>query len=234
MRRDMVLRGVPLWARIARAVSMLALPLLLVRASCTAPAVTTFHEDLPAYAPNWGPPESRFGYHRVLWTDGTAWRPADYFDLGCRTGQQAGAVAFEQGLTATAFTSSLVAGAQVGVALLHPSIALRGTWLPLRMAGQVHPDGLRFGFEPSDLWQVTMLGGTPYHAHGLGWAAGGRVSRQGFGPVLTGEFGSGVLSLRTELSATFRTPWADSTTKGQSSTLGIGAAHHGKAPAERR
>jgi hypothetical protein len=215
-----------------RVVSLLALPILFIGATCNAPAVTTFHEDLPAYAPSWGPPESRFGYHRVFWTDGTIFRPADYFDLGCRTGQQAGAVAFEQGLTAVVFTNSLVAGPQVGVTLVHPSIALRGSWLPVRVAGQVRPDGLRFGFEPDKLWQVTMLGGTPYRAHGLGWAAGGRVSRQGFGPVLTGEFGSGVLSLRTELSATFRTPWADSTTKGQSITLGIGAAHHGRAPAE--
>jgi hypothetical protein len=196
--------------------------------------VTTFHENLPAYSPNWGPPESRFGYHRVFWTDGTVFRPADYFDLGCRTGQRAGAVAFEQGLTASIFTSSLVAGAQVGVALAHPSIALRGSWLPVSLHGHANPDMVSLAFEPTKRWQVTMLGGTPYHQHGLGWAAGGRVSRQGFGPVLTGEFGSGVLSLRTELSATFRTPWADSTTKGQSITLGIGAAHHGRATTEPR
>ena len=126
----------------------------------------------------------------------------------------------------------MVAGAQVGVSLINPAIVLRGSWLPVRIAGQTHPDGLAFSFEPSKLWQVTMLAGTPYRQHGLGWAAGGRMSRQEFGPVLTGEFGSGVLSLRTELSATFRTPWADSTTKGQSITLGIGAAHHGRAPAE--
>ena len=227
----MVLRSILRWTKTNRAAFLLALPLLLVRASCNAPAVTTFHEDLPAYSPSWGPPESRFGYHRVFWTDGTIFRPADYFNLGCRTGQRAGAVAFEQGLTASVFTNSLVAGAQIGVAFINPSIVLRSSWLPVSLAGHVSPDRMSFAFEPTKRWQVTMLGGTPYRQHGLGWAAGGRVSRQGFGPVLTGEFGSGVLSLRTELSATFRTPWADSTTKGQSITLGIGAAHHGRFPA---
>ena len=224
----------PTWADVVRLVFLLSVPVLLVRATCSAPAVNTFHEDLPAYSPTWGPPESRFGYHRVFWTDRGAWRPAHYFDLGCRAGQQTADVGFEQGVMATVFTSSVVAGPQVGISLARPSLALRVTWLPFGLAGHVNPDSISLHFDPAERWQVTVLGGTRYRPDGLGWGAGGRVSKQEFGPVLTGEFGSGVLSLRAELSAAFKAPWGDSTVRGQSITLGIGAAHHGRTPPEPR
>lgn len=86
-------------------------------ATCRAPAVISYHEDLPAYVPEWGPPESRFGYHRVFWTDGSVVRPREYFDLGLRVGQRIGQVAFEEGLAATLFESSMDFGPGLALSL---------------------------------------------------------------------------------------------------------------------
>ena len=123
----------------------------------------------------------------------------------------------------------MLAGAEAAVALDRPAIALRGSWQPVYVEGQT---ATRYtaGFDPDLSWQVSLVGGSQYQPQGLGWAAGCRVGRQAFGPVLFGEFGSGVLSLRTEISAAFPAPWADSTTKGSYLSIGIGAAHHGRRP----
>jgi hypothetical protein len=206
-----------------------SLAMLGMNAMCRAPALTSYHEDLPAYAPVWGPPESRFGYHRAFWTDGTALRPADYFGLGCRTGQRLGRIAFEQGLAVTAFTNGLSLGAGVGVLLVKPAIALRGSWTPASIVGQVDPNRLEFSFQTSHRLQVSAVAGSEYRPHGLGWSVGARATKQGIGPLATGEFGSGVLSLRAEASVTVPSPWADTTARGTFFTLGIGAAHHGRA-----
>lgn len=197
-------------------------------ATCRAPTVTSYHEDLPAYAPVWGATESRFGYHRAFWTDGSALRPREYFNMGLRVGQRLGRFAFEEGMTATLFESSLWLGPSVGVSLARPLVALRGSWVPVSVDGQTNPNRLSFAFDASRWWQVSAVAGTSYRPHGLGWSAGARATKQGIGPFLTGEFGSGVLSLRAEASVTAPSPWADTTTRGTFFSLGIGAAHHGR------
>jgi hypothetical protein len=199
-------------------------------ATCRATAIASYHEDLPTYAPAWGAPESRFGYYRAFWTDGRSLRPADYFGPGCRVGQRVGNVAFEQGLAATAFTNSLLLGAGAGVSLVRPALAVRFTWTPASLAGYVNPDRVEASFQPSRWWQVTALAEAAYRPHGFGWSAGARATKQGLGPLLAAESGSGVLSLRGELSATVPAPWADTTTRGTLISLGIGTSLHGREP----
>ena len=198
-----------------------------MNATCRSPATISYHEDLPAYAPAWGPPESRFGYHRAFWTDGSVLRPREYANLGLRVGQQRGRFAYEEGLAATLFESSFMFGPSAGVSLVRPAVTLRGTWMPASVAGRVNENRLVFSFKTSLWWQVSALAGTSYRPHGFGWAAGARATKQGIGPLLVGEFGSGVLSLRAEASATWLAPWASETTKGTHLTLGIGSGHHG-------
>jgi hypothetical protein len=205
-----------------------SIAMLSMSATCQAPAVTSYHEDLPAYAPAYGPPESRFGYHRAFWTNGSSLRPREYFDLGLRVGQRSGRFAFEEGLTATLFESWLMFGPGLGASLVKPLVALRASWMPASVAGRTDPNRLSFSFQTSRWWQVSVAAGTPYRPHGLGWSAGARATKQGIGPLLTGEFGSGALSLRTEASFTVPSPWADTTTKGMFFSIGIGAAHHGR------
>jgi hypothetical protein len=215
-------------ASLLRLVLFTFLAVLSMNATCRAPEVTSYHEDLPAYTPAWGPPESRFGYHRAFWTDGSALRPREYFDTGLRVGQRWGRFAFEEGLAATLFESSLSFGAGLGVSLDRPLVALRGSWIPASVVGQINPNRLSFSFAASRWWQVSAVAGTSYRPRGLGWSAGARATKQGIGPLLTGELGSGVLSLRAEASVTVPSPWADTTTKGMFFSLGIGAAHHGR------
>jgi hypothetical protein len=201
-----------------------------MNSTCQSPAVNSYHEDLPAYAPAWGPPESRFGYHRVFWTDGSVVRPREYADVGLRIGQQTGRFACEEGLAATLFESWFMFGPSAGISLIDPAIVLRGSWTPVRVAGHTPGNQLELTFEKSYWWQVSVLAGTPYRAHGFGWSAGARATKQGIGPLLTGELGSGVLSLRAEASASWLAPWASDTTRGAFFTLGIGTAHHGRSP----
>jgi hypothetical protein len=207
---------------------LVSVAVLSMSATCRAPAVTSYHEDLPAYAPAWGPPESRFGYHRAFWTDGSALRPREYFDLGLRVGQPLGRFAFEEGLAATLFESAFWFGPGVGVSLVKPLVALRGSWVPASVDGHLDGNRLSFSFQASRWWQVSAVAGTSYRPRGLGWSAGARATKQGIGPLLTGELGSGVLSLRAEASVAVPSPWADTTTRGMFFSLGIGAAHHGR------
>ena len=222
--------GVPLKhaGSLLRLAVLASITVVSMSATCRAPAVTSYHEDLPAYAPAWGAPESRFGYHRAFWTDGSALRPREYFDMGLRVGQRWGRFAFEEGMAATLFESSLWLGPGVGVSFVRPLVALRGSWVPVSVDGQINPNRLLFSFAASRWWQVSAVAGTSYRPRGLGWSAGARATKQGIGPLLTGEFGSGVLSLRAEASVTVPSPWADTTTKGMFFSLGIGAAHHGR------
>jgi len=201
---------------------------LSLAAMCRAPAVISYHEDLPAYVPEWGPPESRFGYHRVFWTDGSVLRPREYFDLGLRVGQRIGQVAFEEGLAATLFESSMDFGPGLALSLARPLVTLRGSWTPASLVGHTDPNRLSLSFQAARWWQVSALAGTPYRPHGLGWAAGVRATKQGIGPVVTGELGSGVLSLRAEATVAVPSPWADTNVKGTFFSLGIGASHHGR------
>jgi hypothetical protein len=203
---------------------------LLLRTVCVAPPVTSYHEDLPAYAPDWGPPESRFGYHRAFWNDSTLWRPAIYFNLGLRDGQRVHRVAFEEGLIANVFDTGLGLGPEIGIGLSRPVVMVRGSWEPFTVGGSYSTNRLVAGFDAKRWWQVTALYGTDYRPHGLGWSAGARAAKLGVGPVVGAEFGSGMLSLRAELSASFKAPWDKSSSKGWFLTVGVGAAHHGHQP----
>ena len=195
---------------------------------CTATPIL-LHEDLPAYSPVSGPPECRFGYHRVFRHHNSEWGPAAYFNLGARTGQRWRFLSFQEGLLCKMNTDAALVGAQAGIGLVSPVVSLSGTWMPFSVKG-VPPDRLETTFDLGTWWQMSLLAGTGYRPHGLGWSAGGRIGKHGIGPVLAGEFGSGVLSLRAELSASFRAPWASEDVRGQFFSLGIGTAHHGRQP----
>ncbi len=203
-----------------------ALALLLSwLASCTHPPLV-YHEDMPAYAPRWGPPETRFGYHKTFWNDRGSWRPGDYFNLGTRVGQRLGPLSLEQGISANMEETEVGLGVHAGIGLVSPALILRGSWSPVKISGM--PARTRLEFIPDRWWQAGLLYGSQTRPEGYGWAVGARASRFGIGPVLFGEYCSGVLSLRAEASASFVSPWADDRTVGQVYAIGIGAAHHGK------
>ncbi len=209
--------------------------LVSISSTCLAPAITAYHEDLPAYVPKFGIPESRFGYHRVFWSDGFVVRPAEYFNLGLRTGEHFRSINFEQGFISTIFRSNARFGIGCGIGVKSPAITLRGIWQPFEIIGRTNIGGtnnqLEFNFKADKWWQASLLGGTgSYQTHGIGWAAGGRISKLGIGPILMAEYGSGILSLRAEISATFVSPWATPGNTGQCYSIGIGAVHHGRTP----
>ena len=206
---------------------ILSILAVAVFAGCNAPAIRSYHEDLPAYIPDWGEPEARFGYHRAFWTDYQILRPADYFDVGFRVGQKLGPLRLEEGLASTILQGSASFGFQFGLGLDRPTLAVRGSWVPAEIHGDDGANAMRGSFAPSRWWQVTALTGSPHRSEGLGWSAGGRASRLGLGPVLTGEFSSGVLSLRAEVSVAFNAPWNATSDKGTFYNIGIGAAYHG-------
>jgi hypothetical protein len=194
-------------------------------ASCTRPPIM-YHEDMPAYAPRWGPPETRFGYHRTFWNDDGFWRPDDYFNLGTRVGQRLGPLAFEQGILANMGETEAGLGIHAGIGLVSPALMLRGSWAPVHVWGLL--EYTRLDFVPDHWWQASLLYGSQRKRDGYGWAVGARASKLGIGPVLFGEYCSGVLSLRAEASASLASPWAGDRTVGQLYSIGIGAAHHGR------
>lgn len=201
---------------------------LTIRTSCSIPTTTAYHENLPAYIPRWGIPESRFDYNRTFWNNYSQWLTNEYFNLSLRSGERLRNLAFEQGFISTIFRDNVIFGFQAGIGLTKPAITLRGYWLPFEVYGY-HFDQVGFRFRANQWWQVSIIGGTSsYRIQGLGWALGGCVSKWGVGPILLAEFGSGVISLRSEFSVTFTAPWAPQSIYGQTYTIGIGAVHHGK------
>ena len=162
----------------------------------------------------------------LTWTVVMIIKAQEYFDLGLRVGQQLGPMAFEEGLAATLFESAFWFGPGVGLTLVRPAVSLRGSWMPASVAG-LAGNRLGFSFRTSRWWQVSAAAGTPYRPNGIGWSAGVRATKQGIGPLLTGELGSGVLSLRAEASVTWLAPWTTALDEGTYFSLGIGAAHHG-------
>jgi hypothetical protein len=173
-------------ARRASCVFVIGLACFLTASSCWAPSVTSYHEDLPAYVPDWGAPETRFGYHRAFWNDSTLWRPAHYFNLGLRDGQRLGPLVFEEWLVADVLDYSFAVGPEVGIGLHQPVVTLRGSWQPVTVSGNQSSNGLNVGFSSKRWWQVTALYGTDYRPHGLGWSAGARATTLGVGPEIPG------------------------------------------------
>lgn len=102
---------------------------------------------------------------------------------------------------------------------------IRGGWFPLN----INTSPVKAEFNLKDpWWQTTLLTGTKYRPKGLGWFLGGRASNYAIGPVLGVELGQGIVSFRTEASATFKSFWAPKNVKGQVYTIGFSAAYHEK------
>ena len=204
--------------------SLITLIWLTLTACSTSPIV--LHEDLPAYAPRPGPPETRFGYHRVFQIDDDGhFLPGDYFNLGTRFGQRLGIFTLQEGLLITGSKNSCCLGVQAGVGLASPQVTIYGSWLPLSLESESYTRAV-LRFEPERWWQSSLLLGLPYRPSGLGGSAGLRASSEGFGPVCLGEFGSGALSVRGELSLEFPAPWRHTNASGVFASFGLGTAWH--------
>lgn len=200
--------------------------IILFLFSC-ALAPVAYHEDLPAYSPEWGFPEIRFGLHQKYWYRDSEWSPGRYGNFGIRTGQRLRMFNFEQGIASYTFINKLMLGLQVGIGLKNSLIMIRGAWFPLNIYS--YTDLVRVEFNPKNpWWQISLLTGTKHRPKGLGWYLGGRASNYAIGPVLGVELGQGIVSFRTEASATFKSFWAPERTKGQVYTIGFSAAYHGK------
>ncbi|MDH5684892.1 MAG: hypothetical protein OEZ20_10545 [candidate division WOR-3 bacterium] len=202
--------------------SLFFLILFLIRCAM-APIV--YHEDLPAYSPEWGFPEIRFGMHQKHWYKDAKWYPGRYANLGIRTGQRLKGFAFEEGLASYTFTNKLMFGLQAGIGLKNGLIMIGGSWFPLNI--YTYPVTVEFKTK-DPWWQISLLSGTEYRPKGFGWFSGGCASNYGIGPFVGAELGQDIVSFRTEASATFKSFWAPERVKGQVYTIGFSAAYHGK------
>jgi hypothetical protein len=190
-------------------------------------APIAFHEDLPAYSPEWGFPEIRFGLHQYYWHHDSKWWVERYGNFGIRTGQRLNIFNFEQGIASYSFINRLMFGLQAGIGMKNGLIMIRGGWFPLNIYS--YPDLVRAEFSPKNpWWQISLLTGTKYRPKGFGYFFGGRTSNHAIGPVLGVELGQEIVSFRSEASVTFKSFWAPDRVKGQVYTIGFSGVFNGK------
>ncbi len=207
---------------------LFSLILFLIRCAL---APVAYHEDLPAYSPELGFPEIRFGLHQKYWFRDSKWSKERYGNFGIRTGQRFSIFNFEQGLASYSFTNKIMLGLQAGIGLKNSLLRIRGTWFPLNIYSYPYSytEPVKVEFKVKDAWwQINLLAGTNYRPKGFGWYLGGRASNYAIGPFLGVELGQDIVSFRSEASATFKSFWAPQSVKGQVYTIGFSAAYHGK------
>lgn len=198
-------------------------------------APVAYHEDLPAYSPEWGFPEIRFGLHQKYWYRDSEWSSERYGNFGIRVGQRLNILNLEQGLVSYSFTNKIILGLHAGIGLKNSLLMIRGAWFPLNIYSYPYsyPEPVKVEFKVKDAWwQISLLTGTNYRPKGFGWYLGGRASNYAIGPFLGVELGQDIASFRTEASATFKSFWAHQRVKGQVFTIGFSATYHGKSKVE--
>lgn len=222
---------------VIRAALLLAAIVLLAVSACVPPIA--FHDGLPAWAPEAGGVEARVGYHRLsvfnsdtLDIFGYRFVLPDYgigyLTPGVRVGLGHPPLAAEVGLT-----SVILAGGGAFSAMAGPAFGL-GYSSP-ELSAMFRPSMYMFGISGDEsgtevdmgYWtQVSMLVGTGHRARGLNFAAGGRASPFGAGPVAVVGVNLRPVEFRAELSYMF--PMTAITppppVAGRALTIGITAA----------
>jgi hypothetical protein len=218
---------------VVRSALFLAAMALLAGSACMPPIA--FHDGLPAWTPEAKGIEWRIGYQHLSAFDADSFEflglrfaspdvSASYLTAGVRVGDRRGPVAAEVGLTSVITAGggdfSLLAGPAIGIGYSDPklNVMFRPSIYLLDIYGN-HVDG--GGVQLSSWGQVSMLVGTGYRARGVNFAAGGRASPFGAGPLAVVGVNLRPVEFRAELS--YMLPISGMAT-GKALTVGLTAA----------
>jgi hypothetical protein len=219
---------------LSRVILFIAVGILLAGSACMPP--TAFHDGLPAWPAQTKGVEWRIGYQRLSASGADSFNflgrsfstpdfDVSYLTPGVRVGLNhppplAAEVGLASAMTAGGGGFSALFGAEFGLGYTDPKLNVM--FRPNVYLLDVYSDNASGAGVDLGYWsQVSMLVGTGYRARGVSFAAGGRASPFGAGPLAVVGVNLRPVEFRAELS--YMLPVSDYAT-GRVLTFGLTAA----------